>query len=500
MAGILSDLQNREKLSPRSQRPTFGQLQARLARTKDNKDILGRTLAKAKEQQFIVNHRQDYHALRSALNAFINLEQIRFMKVMDKVDTGWMNIIEMYPEFRERLNAEWHLACEHSAKTLTEALILSEARNFQRLSSRFMDPSTPISLTEVTSGAISHVAKRLKSLELEFDNRWNLEEKVKELSGLFQLVFAEAKGLESLHIGFRRLVSVPILTLFHDVEWEKLSYLGLHSWELDGYELSNLLLRYRHIKYLRLRYIRLRRGSWSRVLKTIRLNISLHWISLRGISYHGASPHVMGLEPALGHGPEDSDDESDSVSWTGSESEESSDDEENSSEEGETDSDSQHDQSLDRDDEDNDSEDRDDNEEDGSDDDESILGHGMHIGYNIFSHHRLRMLTSHRSLPSTIETTMPASPAIATSGSSNINNTNHNTLPYRHVHRPSQPGQCCCFIGYAWDKLDDNRVTVQEAQWKKWQRWVLKPCRLHDGEAASLESDSDSEEEGSGES
>lgn len=343
---------------------------------------------KAKEQQLIVSQKEDFHGLRAALTAFVNLEQIRFMKVMDQVDSGWMNIIEMYPEFRERLNAEWHLACEHSAKTLTEALILSDARNFQRLSSRFMDPSTPISLTEVTSGAITQVASRLKSLELEFDNRWNLEEKVRELSGLFQLVFAEAKGLESLHIGFRRLVSVPILTLFHDIEWEKLSYLGLHQWELDGPELADLLLRYKHIKYLRLRYIRLRKGSWSRVLKTIRLHIALNWISLRGISYHGASPHILGLEPAVGHGPEESDDESDSVSWTGSESEGSS-DEDDSSNDADSQSDTDDERSNDENNDDDESEDGVDEEEDDSDDQESILGQGMHVGYVLFLIHRV---------------------------------------------------------------------------------------------------------------
>lgn len=379
MAGLKSEMYDREKSTQTTQRPTFSQLQSRLARTEENKTIIFKTMEKAKEQHSIVSQKRDFQGLSSALNAFVNLEQIRFMKVMDQVDSDWMNLIEMYPEFRERLNAEWHLACEHSAKTLTEALILSNARNFQRLSSRFMDPSTPISLSEGSSGAISQVAKRLKSLELEFDNRWNLDEKVKELSGLFRLVFAEAKALENLHIGFRRLVSVPIFTIFHDIRWERLSYLGLHQWELESQELVDLLLRYRHIKYLRLRYVCLKKGSWARVLKTIRLNLNLNWISLRGISYHGASPHILGLQPALGHGPEESDDDSDSVSWTGSESNDSED--EDSSDDGE--SEHQNFDSASDDDDDHDSGDSDDDDDDAgddSDDHESILGHGVHIG------------------------------------------------------------------------------------------------------------------------
>lgn len=367
-------------MSENGQRPTISQLQSKLLKATENANQVLRTMAKAKEQSLIVTQRQDYNNLRFALTTFSNLEQIRFMKVMDQVDVGWINVIEQHPDFRERLNAEWNLACEHSAKTLTEALILSNARNFQRLSSRFMDPATPLSLSGESSGAISKVAQRLRSLELEFDNRWNLDEKVKELSALFRLVFAEAQALENLHIGFRRLVSVPIGTIFHDIKLENLSYLGLHQWELESQELVDLLLRYRHIRYLRLRYIRLRRGSWARVLRAIRLNLTLSWISLRGISYPGDIPHPIGIPMALGHGPDDSSDDSDSDSWTGSDSDD--DDEDTSDEESE---DSRDDSEQSDTDEENShsSEDGDDEGDDESDDEASVMGNGIHTGYDI---------------------------------------------------------------------------------------------------------------------
>lgn len=370
---LQKEIQERQQLPPNQQRPTIGQLQSRLAKSEENERQILRTMTKAHEQRQIIKEKRDFKSLSFALNTFTNLEQIRFMKVVDQSDEGWIKLLEQHPR-REELNAEWNFACEHSAKTLTEALIFSNAKNFQRLSSRFVDPTTPLSLTEASSGPIREIAKRLKSLELEFDNRWNLDEKVLELSVLFKLVFAEARSLENLHVGFRRLVSVPLGTVFHDVKLDKLSYLGLHQWELESSELITLLLRYRHIKYLRLRYICLRRGSWASVLKTIRLNLTLSWISLRGICYPNNNPQLGGMHHfALGHGPDESDEDSDPDDWTGSgdddTEEEEIDDDSSDNDQGEDTENS----------DDSDEEDAED-EEDGSDDNESMIGNENHIG------------------------------------------------------------------------------------------------------------------------
>jgi hypothetical protein len=371
------ELQDRLRVQDNTQRPSLSQLQTRIARLEDNEKQIAQTRIKAKEQEKIITTKKDFNSLFFALASFVNLEQIRFMKIVDQVDVGWMKVIEQYPDFREHLNAEWNHACEHSAQTLTQALILSNARNFQRLSSRFMDPATPLSLTEGSFSTIAKVAQRLKSLELEFDNRWNLDEKVTDLSILFRLVLAEAVALENLHVGFRRPVSVPIGTIFHDVKLSSLSYLGLHQWELESQELVDLLLRYRHIKYLRLRYIRLRRGSWARVLKAIRLNLTLSWISLRGISYPGDVQHPIGmLPPALNHGPDESDEESDPDDWTGSDSDES-DTDETDEDDDLLDSDSEE---SGQDSEAEDQGDGDDEDEEGSDDEESVIGNGAHVG------------------------------------------------------------------------------------------------------------------------
>ena len=149
-----------------------------------------------------------------------------------------------------------------------------------------------------------------------------LDEKAEEFAQLFRIVFTEAINLQNLHIGFRRLVSVPLRTVFHEIKLEKLRYLGLHQWSLESGELLELLLRHRHIKYLRLRYVLLQRGSWTTVLKTIRLNLMLSWASLRGIQYP-LQTVLPQPPPHFGHQPSsDSDDDSEpDDEWVGSEDE-----------------------------------------------------------------------------------------------------------------------------------------------------------------------------------
>lgn len=173
-------------------------------------------------------------------------------------------------------------------------------------------------------------------------------------------------------MGFRRLVSVPLKTVFHDIKLEKLNYLGLHQWEVECEELIDLLLRHRNIKYLRLRYICLKRGSWAKVLRVIRLNLNLSWVSLRGISYPSNS-ELGGMNFApWPHGPlsDDSDEDSDiDDEWSGSDTESSTDEEPADMSTIESDQ-SHHIPSSDN----NHSEGSEDGNDDASDDAESVLG------------------------------------------------------------------------------------------------------------------------------
>ena len=68
-----------------------------------------------------------------------------------------------------------------------------------------MDPRTPILLTQGLKSTISSIAERVSVLEFEFrqtDVAVTLEQKMSQLSGLFEVVFnAAVDSLRSLHIG-----------------------------------------------------------------------------------------------------------------------------------------------------------------------------------------------------------------------------------------------------------------------------------------------------------
>ena len=143
-AKLQSQLKERQESKDGAQRPTAAQLRSRLAKNRDYEEIVGKALIKAKQQKEIINGRRDFEGLLFALTTFKNLEQIRFMRVMDPVDAGWVKFLKTHPEHSSALgNFEWNLAWEHSAKTLSEAFIKSNCQSVNRLSSRFIDPQTP---------------------------------------------------------------------------------------------------------------------------------------------------------------------------------------------------------------------------------------------------------------------------------------------------------------------------------------------------------------------
>jgi hypothetical protein len=125
-------------------RVKVGQLRARLARNESDKDKVSKALAKARKQREILDARNDFEGLLFALTAFKNLQQIRFMRVADETDAGWIKFLKTHPEYESRLGPfDWNIAWEHSAKTLTDALVKSKCQTVVRLSSRFFEPNAP---------------------------------------------------------------------------------------------------------------------------------------------------------------------------------------------------------------------------------------------------------------------------------------------------------------------------------------------------------------------
>lgn len=175
-------------------------------------------------------------------------------------------------------------------------------------------------LAESPPKSFAALASRLTCLELHFDDGTDLDNRMRELSGLSKIIFTSAKNMQAVHIGFpsHRPCGLRLEELFHNVKWDKLLAFGIQAWRLDADEIIALARRHRDkLRGLRLRDVLLRDGSrWKDVLAFLRDDmVRLDWVSLRRIDYakHFDEQWTMGAEipddpPG---GASDSDDESD---------------------------------------------------------------------------------------------------------------------------------------------------------------------------------------------
>ncbi|KAE9366976.1 hypothetical protein N431DRAFT_81548 [Stipitochalara longipes BDJ] len=425
------------------QQPTYQELRTALRRGEADAEQLVIALRKAQQQKEIVEQKVDVKTLVYALTRFSNLQQLRLMKVVD-ADDKWDKYLRAHADVAAEFRPfEWKWAYEHAATTLAFAIQQSHS-SIHRFSSRFMDPKTPILVTQGLKRTISSIAERVSVLEFEFrqtDIAVTLEQKMSQLSALFQVVFnAAIDSLRSLHIGFTRPVSIPLRDIFHDVHLARLEHIGLHMWQMNGDELLNLLKRHKKtLRSLRLRHVLLRRNlqsdcDWRQVLQFIRLEIRpTGYVSLRGIDYEDDIDAANGMHfvniPAQNNTISDEDSDIDDLSddaWS-----ESSDGLEEAREEDEGSVTSASNTIM-----------GEQNEDEQEELDESTDD----------SHE------SHDELDD-----------------------NELTRAFRNIPiAESTPLLCECANGFGWDDLiDDGRVVTKE-QWQKWQQWVVKYCPLHD--------------------
>jgi hypothetical protein len=201
---LVQRAQTRSILQIDRQPTTTQELRVRLRRSEANEEQLRVTLEKAQHQRQILKQETDLRTLVYALTNFTSLKQIRLMKVVD-ADDKWDKYLRVHPDVATEFRPfEWSYAYEHAATTLAFAIQQSRSRA-DRFSSRFMDPRTPVLVTQGLRRTISDIAERLICLEFEFrqtDVMVSLEQKISQLSGLFQVVFnAAVDSLQSLHIG-----------------------------------------------------------------------------------------------------------------------------------------------------------------------------------------------------------------------------------------------------------------------------------------------------------
>lgn len=213
------------------------------------------------------------------MHAFTTLQHVQILRLIEPPE------MEMPRSF---VDLSWSPACSHATRTVGEALIHGRSP-FCRFSGPMMHPQSATIARENIPQTLILLAARLTCLELHFDGGPELLEKMLELSDLARMVFQATKNLQALHVGFpsRTPLDLRLEAMFHHTRWDKLRAFGLQAWRLESEEIIKLVRSHRKtLKGLRLRDVQLKQGShWQDVLKFLRAEMNLDWVSLRRIDY-----------------------------------------------------------------------------------------------------------------------------------------------------------------------------------------------------------------------
>jgi hypothetical protein len=251
---------------------------------------------KIDEQKRILETEQDSRVLQHALEAFVRLQHVQVLPLQDQQDAMLVSYIRSHHNMAEFVELKWAPACLHSTRTIGEALLTSHSP-CTRFSSPMLSPQSAIVLAQHPPGlnsgmvdSLDTLAARLTCLELHFDDGFELDGRMRDLSPLFAKVFSSAENLEAVHVGFpsHRPLSLGLEEVFHNVKWEKLLAFGIQGWKLDAQEIMDLAYRHRdRLRGLRLREVFLKDGSmWKDILVFLRSKmLRLDWVSLRRIGY-----------------------------------------------------------------------------------------------------------------------------------------------------------------------------------------------------------------------
>ncbi|KAG0645638.1 hypothetical protein D0Z07_8617 [Hyphodiscus hymeniophilus] len=466
--------------------PAFRRLEGDLRRCRRDEALVIQGIARAREQMQIKLGNEDQKTLTDALSAFKNLEQIRLMRNTDKLDrdleaylkTANLHGVNAHSILRRQyMSSRWTAACERATMVLGRAYSESKS-TANRLSSRFMDPPPHWLQQHIPNEDISNLAARLTCLELQIDDPSDLEGKMNQLSTVFRTLFQAAQNIEGLHIGLCRRISISLETIFDNVKWTNLQYIGFSRWNLDSDEIISFLRRHEtSLKSVRFREVKLKQGSWIEIAKFLRRNVKLNWASFRQVGYEPqiGGGLVYGTAPgggfALLRGPppesyeeyssESSDDIGEHVTSAGFDRAIDL-DETSSSEDGQSDAEITH------------------SNEPAEATELGINSTAQSVGEDTFT---TALLNEGQD---EVYDDWDESPSGSVAGDSEVGVVNSLALDDKTMVEHSSASNdavpaCHCHSGFAWgDFQDDHGLDPTKAQWKNWERWVIKPCLKHD--------------------
>lgn len=249
--------------------------------------------AKEQDQAKILRSKDDMSILKMAMTAFTTLQHVQVLRLESEADRRLINYMVARhnngPLGQLPVDLRWQPACYHATRTLAEALY-SARSSFSRFSGPMMNPKAMLAVQRRIPQILTSLASGLTCLELHFEDGRDLNNRILELSPLFNTVFSSATNLQAVHVGFpsRTPLELRLEEVFHHVEWEKLRAFGIQAWHLDAKEIIDLARRHsKTLRGLRLRDVLLKEGSvWKDVLLVLRAEMEhLDWVSLRRIDY-----------------------------------------------------------------------------------------------------------------------------------------------------------------------------------------------------------------------
>lgn len=440
-------------------------------------------MKRSDEQQRIIDENTDRKLLLEAMKTFGGkLEQIRLMRCEDTIEVAWHRFASSIPDLTmESKSSRWARACEHASTTLAKAFNESDC-NPRRLSGRALDPRTSLLLANNLQKTGPRIAMRLTCLELQFDDRANLDEEIAELSEHFQQGFSAAVNVQGLHIGFYRPVSIPFETVFHNVYWEHLRYIGFGAWRLHSQDVIGFVRRHkRTLKSIRLRGVLLYEGSsWLDIIKVLRLELKLKWVSFRGVGYSGQE--TQGAIFVSDDDFEDDSDGSEDFAETEDDDSPSSDEDAGSRTHGAN-------RETTETEENGWSEEGEGDEGDILEDNDEIenfhvptQGHEAGEENAVLSYENTDDETDGSVIGNERADSEPREPV------DDLPPDDHTMM--RHANPgPDHQLQCSCGNGFAWADLrlaDDHGRNPTTDTWKWWQKWVVNRCPTHDAAASEL--------------
>lgn len=416
-------------------------------------------IEKAKGQSRIIKQGIDARGLMLAFVLFGNLQQVKLLRLVDQSDEQWSR----YLVRTGQAHLSWVQAYEHATRSLAKAFLKSGNKAFH-FSCQFVDFRTP--LIPSSDSTLPEAVDKLKFLTLQLidEERVDMTGKVLHLSQFCSDFMRQTRHFSGLHIGFSKVVSAPLESVFHNTRWNHLRYFGIHMWSLDGDEIIRLLRRHRNLRSVRLRQIYLKEGSrWEDVLRVIKQEFNLKWLSLFRIGYGsaGIAPNYIIEDDSDAEYPPYTDD--DEESGSDSETDESSTEPEGSSVDLEPPTQGESFGWVGS----QDGEDYGNEADDGSegsgfsssDNDEDDEGND---GDNEFHDHdsdHEGAIGQSTSLDLQLEPTVDPNPPPSD----------------RELHEYTLP-ECKCYDPIS---IPDNGVTVDQEQWLSWEKWAVDNCKRH---------------------